>query len=83
MTNEKQTILYLEMYLYKAKKLIVKRNCSLDDLEVAETYLNKCKALIVHDDMDIRIDLWFGKLEVRRSRVVKDESHKKLSFYRL
>lgn len=79
MIKENQAIIYLEMYLYKAKKIIIKRDCTLEDLEEAATYLNKCKYLVNNDDKETRIDVWFGKLELKRSRLSKNELDKKLS----
>ena len=66
------------MYLYKAKKLIIKRDCTFKDLEDAETYLNKCRNL-VKDIKDSRVDVWFGKLGLKRSKLSGNNLDKKVS----
>lgn len=69
-------VLYLEMYLYAAKKLIIKKNCTLQDLEEAENYLNKCRGIAPKDEP--RIDIWLGKLELKRSKLTNDGLDKKI-----
>lgn len=78
MINERKSIIYLEMYLYKAKKLIIKRNCTVKDLDEAEIYLNKCRSL-VKGTKESRIDVWFGKLELKRSKLSGNSLDKKVS----
>lgn len=77
MIKENQFIIYLEMYLYRAKKLIIKRDCTFEDLDEAAMYLNKCKSLA--SAKETRIDVWLGKLELKRSKLSRNNLDKKLS----
>ena len=69
-------VLYLEMYLYAAKKLIIKKDCTLQDLKEAENYLNKCRGIAPQDET--RIDVWLGKLELKRSKLANDGLEKQI-----
>lgn len=77
MTKIGQSIIMLEEHLYRAKKLIIKKDCTLDDLAQAAEILNKCRSLA--DAKENRIDIWFGKLELKRSKITRDELNKQVS----
>lgn len=77
MIKKNQSMIYLEMYLYKAKKLIIKKDCTFEDLDVATVYLNECRNIA--SEKEARIDVWFGKLELKRSRMSKNSLDRKLS----
>lgn len=65
----------LEMYLYRAKKIIISKN-TLNSLKEAEAYLNKCREL--SNDSDSRIYVWYGKLELKRSKLSQNSIDKQI-----
>lgn len=69
--------MYLERYLYSAKKLIIKKDCTLEDLDEAAIYLNNCKGLA--PQTETRIDVWLGKLELKRSKLYENNLDRNLS----
>ena len=69
-------VLYLEMYLYAAKKLIIKKDCTPQDLKEAEYYLNKSRGIAPREES--RIDVWTGKLELKRSKLANDGLERKI-----
>lgn len=74
--EKNKNVIYLEMYLYAAKKIIIKKNCTLQELKEAENYLNKCRGMASKDEP--RIDVWLGKLELKRSKLTNDGLDKKI-----
>ena len=74
--EKNKSVLYLEMYLYTAKKLIIKKDCTLQDLKEAENYLNKCRGIAPSEEA--RIDIWTGKLELKRSKLTNDGLDKRI-----
>ena len=77
MTKTGQSIIFFEQYLYCAKKIIIKKDCTLADLERAEELLNKCRLLA--DATETRADIWFGKLELKRSNITRNGLNKQVS----
>lgn len=77
MENQKNALIYIEMYLYKARKIIIGKDSTLADLETAECYLNICRGLALQNEY--RIDLWYGKLELRRSKLTSSSAGSELN----